>query len=60
MPNTHSANPSASIKHPVCPDCGTAMRLERAAPDSRYRNIHHMIFTCDCGRASDQMIAVPE
>ena len=45
------------IRPPVCPDCDIPMRLESGLPDTRYVNIRHMIFTCDCGRISDQMIA---
>lgn len=60
MPDTHSDNPSSPIRPPTCPDCGTLMRLESGLPDTRYVNIRHMIFVCDCGRTSDQLIADPE
>jgi hypothetical protein len=33
------------------------MRLERTALDRTYTNLRHMIFVCDCGRLSDQIIA---
>jgi hypothetical protein len=48
---------SPSIRPPTCPDCGTPMRLQSASPDLRYINLQHMIFMCDCGRASDQLVA---
>jgi hypothetical protein len=43
------------IRAPMCPDCGTPMRfitseLDKTAP------VRHMIFECDCGRASDQLV----
>jgi hypothetical protein len=56
MPSA-SGNSPPSIKIPTCPECGTDMRLERATPDSRYINLHHMIFMCACGQSSDQLVA---
>jgi hypothetical protein len=60
MPDTTPVDPTTPIKLPVCPDCRTCMRLDRASPDNRYRNLHHMIFICECGRTTDQLIAMPE
>jgi hypothetical protein len=61
MPGIDSGNPSSPpVRPPTCPDCGVVMRLESASRDGRYINIKHMIYGCDCGRTSDQMIAVPE
>jgi hypothetical protein len=36
------------------------MRLDTGLPDPRYVNLRHMIYTCKCGRTSDQLIADPE
>ena len=60
MPSIGSGDSSSPVKPPMCPDCGTFMRLESASPDKRYTNISHVMFVCDCGRASDQMIADKE
>jgi hypothetical protein len=58
MPNIHSANPPGpTIKAPMCPDCLKSMRFESSQPDTHYTNLNHMMYRCECGRASDQMIA---
>jgi hypothetical protein len=36
------------------------MRLQSASRDGHYINIRHMMFVCDCGRASDQLVADKE
>ncbi|HEY7296580.1 MAG TPA: HWE histidine kinase domain-containing protein [Xanthobacteraceae bacterium] len=33
------------------------MRLESVWPDSRFFNLHHFLFKCECGCDSDQLIA---
>jgi hypothetical protein len=48
--------PRPPVKPPLCPDCGVFMRLENAIPDEHYK-LRHMIFVCDCGRKSDQLVA---
>jgi len=45
------------IKAPRCPTCRKTMRLESATPDKKYRNLQHVIYVCDCGRTSDQLVA---
>jgi hypothetical protein len=60
MPGARSNNPSSPIKPPICPDCDAPMRLDTGLPDPRYVNLRHMIYTCKCGRTSDQLIADPE
>ena len=32
------------------------MRFQCDLPDKEYDNLHHMLFVCDCGRKSDQMV----
>jgi hypothetical protein len=48
-----------SFKVPVCPTCARPMRLEGLASDRTYRDLSHMMYVCDCGRRSDQLIADP-
>jgi hypothetical protein len=60
MPDVRSDNPWSPIKPPICPDCDVPMRLESGWPDTLHTNLRHMIFICDCGRTSDQMVADPE
>jgi len=61
MPSIESNDPPLRLpRPPTCPECGTLMRLESGLPDTRYVNIRHMIFVCDCGRTSDHLIADPE
>jgi hypothetical protein len=58
VPNLGSSARSVlRMKFPACPDCGTCMRLESVSPDLRYRNLQHIIFTCGCGRTTDQLVA---
>jgi hypothetical protein len=33
------------------------MRFTSARPDATLLNLRHAFFVCDCGRASDQVIA---
>jgi hypothetical protein len=46
-----------AIRAPVCPTCEQRMRLKSAQADRSYPNLRHMIFVCDCGRMSDQLVA---
>jgi len=41
---------------PICPTCAKLMRLEKSMPDETYDNLHHIVFVCDCGRTSDQLV----
>jgi hypothetical protein len=59
MQEIQSAGPR-SPKPPTCPACHKATRLERAAPDVRYRNLQRMPFKCDCGWESDRLVADTE
>jgi hypothetical protein len=43
------------IRPPVCPDCGTPMRYAASDLDKIYP-VRHLMFVCDCGRASDQLV----
>ena len=43
---------------PSCPTCHKPMRFESAKADKQYRKLRHVIFVCDCGRKSDQLVAV--
>jgi hypothetical protein len=36
------------------------MLLQHAAPDTRYKNLRHMMFKCGCGWESDQLVADEE
>jgi hypothetical protein len=33
------------------------MRLESVSPDTRFFNLSHFVFKCDCGWDSDQLVA---
>jgi hypothetical protein len=58
MTETHHRNPLLpSVRPPVCPDCRMPMRFATAERDRTYFKFRHAIFVCDCGRASDQLIA---
>jgi len=47
-------------KRPICPACGREMRLQSTTPDERYINLKHVIFVCDCGRSSEQVVVDKE
>ena len=51
------ADPPSAFKPPICPACSKAMQLDSAMPDIRYSNLRHVIFKCDCGWTSDQLVA---
>jgi hypothetical protein len=36
------------------------MQLQSAEPDARYKNLQHVMFKCDCGWESDQLVADEE
>ena len=46
------------MRAPWCPTCHKSMRFESAMADTEYPKLRHVIFGCDCGRKSDQLIAV--
>jgi hypothetical protein len=45
------------IRPPVCPDCRQPMQFAASQPDQAVEVLHHVLFVCDCGRTSDQLIA---
>jgi hypothetical protein len=47
--------PMSSIRAPMCPDCGTSMRFITTQLDKTVP-VRHVLFECDCGRASDQLV----
>src|SRR5262245_19155413 len=40
-----------------CPACHKPMHLESAKADKKYPKLRHVMFVCDCGRKSDQLVA---
>jgi hypothetical protein len=58
MTETHRPDRLLPVRPPVCPDCRMPMRFATAERDRTYFKLRHAIFVCDCGRASDQLIAV--
>jgi hypothetical protein len=46
-----------SFKVPVCPTCDRPMSLEGVTSDRTHSDLSHMIYVCDCGRRSDQLVA---
>lgn len=58
MAQSHSID--ISLNPPACPDCKKTMWMQRTWPDPDYPNVRHVVFICDCGRASDQMVADTE
>ena len=44
------------IRPPVCPDCIKRMRFVTSNPDKIIDNLQHVMFVCDCGRTSDQVV----
>ena len=46
------------IRPPVCPDCRIPTRFVASEPDRTNSSIRHVMFVCDCGRISDQMVAL--
>ena len=57
MRPTRELDFSKLVRSPVCPDCIESMHFVYAEPDKQHTSVRHVIFTCDCGRTSDQMIA---
>src|SRR5262245_45333045 len=43
---------------PWCPACQKPMHLVSANSDNTYAKLRHVVFVCDCGRASDQLVQV--
>ena len=50
-------DPPKLVRPPVCPDCFESMHFVYAEYDKQHTSVRHVIFTCGCGRTSDQMIA---
>jgi hypothetical protein len=58
MTETHHPDRLLPVRPPVCLGCRMPMRFATAERDRTYFKLRHAIFVCDCGRASDQLIAV--
>lgn len=43
---------------PWCPACYKCMHLVSANTDKEYPKLSHVMFVCDCGRTSDQLVQV--
>ena len=43
---------------PWCPACHKPMHLVSANADKQYPKLRHVMFVCDCGRNSNQLLAV--
>jgi hypothetical protein len=50
-------NRRVTPRPPVCPDCQKQMRFVASVPDGTDAALWRVMFTCDCGRAADQVIA---
>jgi RNase P subunit RPR2 len=48
--------PTTFIRRPVCPDCRKPMRYATTELD-KTRPVRHVMFACDCGRTSVQVVA---
>jgi len=57
MPHTHQPDTPFPPHIPICPNYIKPMRLVAATPDTPFKNIKHATFECDCGFASEAMIA---
>src|SRR5262249_24286967 len=57
MPAVHESDSSPNPKSPTCPRCGAPMRLVSTQPATKYVNVHQARYVCDCGAASDKLIA---
>jgi hypothetical protein len=44
------------IRPATCPDCQEQMRFVASLPDGIEPALWHVMFKCDCGRSSDQVI----
>jgi hypothetical protein len=47
----------APMRPSVCPDCLKPMHFRMSLPDENYSMLLHVMFVCDCGRVSDQLVA---
>jgi len=57
LPELQNLIESYLARPPWCPACHKAMRLVSANPDKKHPKLRHVIFVCDCGRKSDQLVA---
>jgi len=48
------------IRPPICPDCVKPMRFVISKLEKTHDILRHVMFVCDCGRCSDQLIADPK
>jgi hypothetical protein len=62
MPSQHQSQPSQPlpIKPPTCPACAKAMKLTSVTVDKSFLGLRHMLFICECGWTSDQLVADKE
>jgi hypothetical protein len=44
---------------PVCIDCRLPMQIAASRPDT-IPQLRHVLFACECGRISDQVVAEPD
>ena len=60
MPQRPQSQPSPQpppIKPPTCRVCSKPMQLLSTTADKNFINLHHMLFVCECGWTSDQLVA---
>jgi hypothetical protein len=48
------------IRPPICPDCLKPMRFVTSEAEKTHDILRHVLFVCDCGRSSDQLVADPK
>jgi hypothetical protein len=48
---------ASALRPPVCPGCHTQMHYETSELDKINSQLRHVMFKCDCGRKSDQLVA---
>jgi hypothetical protein len=53
-------NESSPVRPPKCQACEKPMRLESVWPDTRFINLNHFRYKCDCGWDTDQLIAMKD
>ena len=50
--------PSAP-RPPMCPHCGSPMRLITIEPSPHYTNLDRWSYGCDCGERTDNLVSRP-
>ena len=46
----------SDLRPPVCPNCQLPMRYETSELDKTHANLRQVMFVCDCGLTSDQVV----